>query len=271
MNSISIILIRIYNFFETHGLAFRVITISVFACMLYLAFKINLEEDITKALPQDYKIEKVNTIIQNTKFLDRLTVLISLKDTSQDALPDSLISFADKFVAKLDRQLPGYIKKINYKVDEEQILNLMKVITEHLPLYLDEKDYKSIDSLIDPKQIGKTLEQNYRTLTTSVGFGLKKIISKDPVGITFIALNKLSRMHYDENFDFNFRVYSKENIYIYAKNNPGKVIITNYSGQQIHLDVKKVGENLNQINVQKLKPGMYFIHIGSTSKSWIKL
>ncbi len=211
MNSISIILIRIYNFFETHGLAFRVITISVFACMLYLAFKINLEEDITKALPQDYKIEKVNTIIQNTKFLDRLTVLISLKDTSQDALPDSLISFADKFVAKLDRQLPGYIKKINYKVDEEQILNLMKVITEHLPLYLDEKDYKSIDSLIDPKQIGKTLEQNYRTLTTSVGFGLKKIISKDPVGITFIALNKLSRMQYDENFDlYDNRIFTKD-------------------------------------------------------------
>jgi len=90
-----------------------------------------------------------------------------------------------------------------------------------------------------------------------------------------IIANKKSTTGIDiKKEDISFEIYpnpAKENIYIYAKNNPGKVIITNYSGQAIHMDVKKVGENLNQINVQKLKPGMYFIHLGSTSKSWIKL
>ncbi|MFZ1378740.1 MAG: T9SS type A sorting domain-containing protein [Saprospiraceae bacterium] len=90
-----------------------------------------------------------------------------------------------------------------------------------------------------------------------------------------IIANKKSTTGIDiKKEDISFEIYpnpAKDNIYIYAKNNPGAVIITNYSGQQIHMDVKKVGENLNQINVQKLKPGMYFIHLGSTSKSWIKL
>ncbi|MBK6989171.1 MAG: hypothetical protein IPH33_13675 [Bacteroidetes bacterium] len=172
-----------------------------FCGMGYFAFKINLEEDIQKVLPKDIKITKVNDVIQKSKFLDKLTVLISLKDTSQNALPDSLISFADAFVSKVEKQLPGYIQKINYKVDDQQVLDIMNVISEHLPLYLDEKDYKSIDSLINPKQIEKTLEQDYRTLSTPVGIGLKKMISKDPVGITFIALNKLKQIQYDENFE----------------------------------------------------------------------
>ena len=55
-----------------------------------------MEEDISKILPKDKKIEKLNEVFQNSKFMDKLVVTVSLKDTSAAAQPDSLVAYADE-------------------------------------------------------------------------------------------------------------------------------------------------------------------------------
>ena len=80
-------------------------------------------------------------------------------------------------------------------------MELFGTISDHLPVYLNEKDYTEIDTLITPARVKETLEQNFRTLTSPAGIALKSMISKDPVGITFLGLKKLQQLQYDENFE----------------------------------------------------------------------
>ena len=194
------LLIRLYNFFENRRALFFVVFIASFLLAGFFASQVKFEEDISKILPKDKKIEKLNQVFQNSKFLDKLVITVSLRDKTVPAQPDSLVTFADTLVNKLQLNLSGYISKVNYKVDDGFTLDLMNTVTNHLPVFLEEIDYRSIDSLIQPGRIRETLQKNLRTLTSPAGIALKNIISKDPVGISFLGLKKLQQLQYDDNF-----------------------------------------------------------------------
>jgi uncharacterized protein len=196
----SVFFIRIYDFFEKRRLSLIILFSSLLLLMGWFSSRLKFEEDIAKILPSDKKIEKLNEVFQSSKFIDKLVVMVSLKDTAT-AAPDSLVNYTDSFVKKIDDKLRPFITKINDKVDDGLALELYGTISDHLPIYLDEKDYNSIDSLITPEKIKQTLEQNFRTLTSPAGIALKQMISNDPVGITFLGLKKIQQLQYDENFE----------------------------------------------------------------------
>ena len=195
------ILLNIYHFYEKRQPALYFTFAVIFLLAGWFAWQVKMEEDISKILPKDKKIEKLNEVFQNSKFMDKLVVTVSLKDTSAAAQPDSLVAYADELAENIQQKLSPYINKINAKVDDGLALELFETVSDHLPVYLNEKDYTQIDSLIQPAKIKETLEQNFRTLTSPAGFALKTIISKDPVGITFLGLKKLQQLQYDENFE----------------------------------------------------------------------
>ena len=62
--------------------------IASFAVIAFFASRIHFEEDISKILPHDKKIEKLNEVFQNSKFADKLVITVSLKDTAA-VQPDS--------------------------------------------------------------------------------------------------------------------------------------------------------------------------------------
>ena len=194
------IFISIYAFFKKNLAAFYTLFGLSFLLVAFFASKVKFEEDISKVLPKDKKIEKLNEVFQNSKFLDKLVLMISLKDSTAQQ-PDSLVAFADSVVEEADKKLHPYISKISARVDDNMVMDLFTTITDRLPVYLDEKDYKTVDSLIEPEKIKETLQQNIRTLTSPAGVALKNIISNDPVGISFIGLKKLQQLQYDENFE----------------------------------------------------------------------
>ena len=73
----------------------------IFLLAGWFAVQVKFEEDISKILPKDKKIEKLNEVFQNSKFMDKLVVTVSLKDTTAAAQPDSLVAYADAFVEKI--------------------------------------------------------------------------------------------------------------------------------------------------------------------------
>src|SRR5436190_7840003 len=184
------ILLHIYDYFKKHQPALYIVFAVIFLLTGWFAWQVKFEEDISKILPKDKKIEKLNQVFQNSKFMDKLVVTVSLKDTTAPASPDSLVAFADEFVESTQAKLSPFINKINYKVDDGLALELFGTVSDHLPVYLNEKDYAAIDSLITPEKIRETLEQNIRTLSSPAGIALKSMISKDPVGISFLGLKK---------------------------------------------------------------------------------
>lgn len=195
------ILIGIYNFFEKRRLTFFGVFAASFLLLGYFAMQVKFEEDISRILPKDKKTEKLNEVFQNSKFMDKLVVTVSLKDTSSTAQPDSLVAYAGALVEKLQEKLSPYIRKINDKVDDSLTMELFSTVSDHLPIYLDDKDYRAIDSLITPAKLKETLGQDFRTLTSPAGIALKNMISNDPVGITFLGLKKIQQLQYDENFE----------------------------------------------------------------------
>src|SRR5437868_4730617 len=136
------IFIGIYNFFQKHKLAFYSVFIGLFALAAFGALQINLEEDVSKFFPKDKKIEKLNEVFQNSKFMEKMVVVVSLKDSTAQAQPDSLISYTDDLVLHIQEDLNTYIRKVTYKVDEELALQMFGTLHDHLPVFLDETDYK---------------------------------------------------------------------------------------------------------------------------------
>lgn len=192
--------IAIYKYFEKNRPAFFISFGISFVLVSYFALQVRFEEDISKVLPKDKKIEKLNQVFQNSKFIDKLVVMVSQKDTTAEE-PDSLVAFADKLVSTLQTQLGSHINKINYGTDDDLIMELFNTIDDHLPIYLSEKDYRTIDTLMTEEKVKETLSQNFRTLSSPAGIALKSVITKDPLGISFIALKKLEELQYDKNFE----------------------------------------------------------------------
>ena len=195
------ILIKIYNYFNKHKIAFYGVFIGSFLMLLFIASKIKLEEDISKILPKDKTVDKMNKIFQQSKFMDKMVVMVSLKDTSAPPQPDSLVAFADEFSSQIKSRLEPFIEKVNDRIEDSSVMHLYHTIIGNLPIYLTTEDYKKIDTLIEAGQIKTTLQQNIHTLGSPSGIALKEMISNDPVGISFLGLKKMRNLQYDENYE----------------------------------------------------------------------
>ncbi|HTJ51700.1 MAG TPA: 1-acyl-sn-glycerol-3-phosphate acyltransferase [Cyclobacteriaceae bacterium] len=193
--------IAIYNYFIGRKAVFYLLFFGLFALVTLGAIKIDLEEDVSKFFPKDKKVEKLNEIFQNSKFMEKLIVMVSLKDSLQEPQPDSLITYTEELVATIETELKPYISKVSYKVDDEIALKMFGTLYDHLPVFLDESDYAEIDSLIQPGNIKATLENDYHQLVSPAGIVLKRMIAKDPVGISMLAVKKLKGLQFDENFE----------------------------------------------------------------------
>ena len=193
-----------YNLFKRHRIIFTFLIFGAFSSAGYLAYKLELEEDITKMMPRDEKIDKLNFILKNSKFTDKLIINISLSDTTAQSDPEKLIAFTDDLVKILqnDQRFTG-IKEIVYKIPEEMIYELYDTFYENMPIFLDESDYREIDRLITKTHIDSILRRNYKTLISPAGFAMKNFIIKDPLGLTTLVLKKLKAFKLDDNFDIH--------------------------------------------------------------------
>jgi len=191
----------LYDFFEKQRFIFWIVFVSILVMLSIGASQIKIEEDITKFFPEDKKVENLNYVFQNSKFAEQLTVMVSMKDSASAPNPDSLVVIADELIVRIENNLKPYVTKITSRVDEEKIFKIVNTVHDHLPVFLDDNDYIQLDSLLKPKNTRKAIQENYNQLVSPVGVGVKKIIIKDILGFSFLALRKLSGIQYDENFE----------------------------------------------------------------------
>ncbi len=192
--------LHIYNYFAKHRIIFFTVFIGLFLITGYFAAKIHPEEDISKILPKDRQTEKLNDLIQNAQFADRLVLMISMNDSTKSS-PGTLVNFSDSLTRSLLARYPGYVREVNDRVNDSMVPQLMLIMQDHLPAFLDSADYAPIDSLLTPQQLSRTLASDLHTLSSPAGMVLKSFISKDPVGMSQLAFKKIRRLQYDENFD----------------------------------------------------------------------
>jgi uncharacterized protein len=193
--------LTLYDFFAQHKGIFWGVFISIMLLLAAGASQIKIEEDITKFFPDDKKLENLNDVFQNSKLAEKLTVMVSVKDSADAPHPDSLTTIADELIARIGHDLKPYVTKIMGRVDDEKIFAIANTVHDHLPVFLDDEDYRQLDSLLKPENIEKVIKENYDQVVSPVGVGVKKIIVQDPLGFSFLALRKLKGIQYDENFE----------------------------------------------------------------------
>lgn len=177
--------IAVYRFFHTYKIAFVLLLLLLIGSVGYLASKIKLEEDISKMMPTDKKVEKLNFVFQNSKFLDKLVVNISLKDSTQEN-SDELIEFADSLVNRIQSKfISSHVKEITSKISDELMYNVYNSFYDNIPVFLEERDYTQIDALIADTSVNTIIAKNYKTLLSPASMMFKKKHCSRSIGYYF--------------------------------------------------------------------------------------
>jgi len=210
----------IYSYFAGHRKIFLSVLIGLFLLTGMTAIKIKPEEDISKILPKDRQAEKLNELLQEARFADKLVLMISLKDSGKIS-PEIQSAFADSFSVLLESRYPSLVRSVENRMSDSLIPQLMEMVWNHLPVFLEPEDYAGIDSLKNPQWVGALLAQDKRLLSSPAGMILRDRINRDPLGITNPVLKKIRQLQYDENFDlYDGHILSKDGRYMLLFVNP---------------------------------------------------
>lgn len=193
------IFISIFDYFNKNKAALYISFFTTLAFFAFFAFKVRFVENVYAIIPKDEKTEKLTQVFENSKFADKLIVMVSLKDSNATA-PNKLVLYADALAEKLQQQAGPYIKNLRYKIDEDFTYSLFETLQQHLPVFLTEQDYAKMDTLLQPETLAKSLNRNSSILSIPTSTTIKNIVLKDPSGLSFLALQKLQQLQYEDNF-----------------------------------------------------------------------
>lgn len=204
----------VYHLFNRFKVFFSILFLLITGLAAYFATQLTFSEDITKVLPRSEKISKLNFVYENAKFMDKVVFNIRLKD-SLDTDPNHLVDFAERLSDSLEANfIPAAVRSIDKAPDENEMMAIYDAVYDNLPLFFDEEDYEKIAGKLQPDSINKTLEANYKTLVSPMGMGTKRMIAKDPLHLTPIALNKFRTFQVSD----NLKLYRNQFLSIDEKN-----------------------------------------------------
>ncbi|WP_179348911.1 MMPL family transporter [Winogradskyella pacifica] len=165
--------------------------------LVFIASKIEFEEDITKLIPTNTENAELQKVLKNANFTDKIIVNIT-KGT--DGSVEDLTQYASQFIDSINNSSSFYIKQIQGQIDDNEIQKTASFIYDNLPLFLNEADYSTIANKIQKDSIAAITLKNYKTLISPSGIVTKDFILKDPLGLSFIALKKLQELSFGEDF-----------------------------------------------------------------------
>ncbi|MBP0905266.1 MMPL family transporter [Mariniflexile gromovii] len=163
----------------------------------FLAYHLEFEEDITKLIPQTQESSEAQKVLKQVNFADKIIVNIQRQD---QGTADDLITYAEAFIDSISKSSGQYIKQIQGRVEDDDVLNTLDFTYNNLPLFLNENDYQTITNKLYKDSIQSITSNNYKTLVSPSGFVAKDIILKDPLGLSFIGLKKLQELNIGDDF-----------------------------------------------------------------------
>lgn len=168
-----------------------------FACSLFFANQLKFEEDITRIIPKDEKNNALTKVILQLKFSDKIAVII--EKGSNGSLNDMTAQATD-FLDSI-QSLEPYYTDIQGEYDLDNFASTFDFVHQNLPLFLEKEDYQNLEQKLNKDSIAKIVEGNYKSLITPVGIVSKEFMLKDPLGLTFVALNKLKEKNLPADFE----------------------------------------------------------------------
>ena len=204
--------IFLYHRIQKHKTVFVLLLSAFVVATGYFASRVSFSEDITNVLPGSKKISRLNFVLDNSEFMEKVVFNISLNDTMEKPKPDLLSAFADQLADSITQQeIPDRVRNIEKAPDDSEMMKLYDFVYNNLPVFLDSADYKILAEKVSDTAIRQALASDLRTLMSPVGFGVKKMIKNDPLHLTVLVLEKLRMFQVSDNFElYNSHFITKD-------------------------------------------------------------
>ncbi len=138
--------LKLYRYFASHKAVFYTILLSTTAIFAYFASQVHFEENIATLLPKTRNSRECAVAFGNIKVKDKLFVEIAPSD-GVAADTDTLAARMDEFISYITSQEDAskYIGSTFYKIDTDDIMNVVYYALEALPCHLGEDFYPTLD------------------------------------------------------------------------------------------------------------------------------
>ena len=247
--------LSIYNLIHSKKIMSFVAMLLLFIGLGFVGSKIEFEEDITKLIPTNETTSAAEKVLKTVNFADKIIVTISRKP--EGSLQD-LTLYASQLIDSIHQKSGKYIKNIQGKVDDDNILKTLDFVYQNIPLFLDAEDYEQIKNKLSKDSLDAITNKNYKTLISPTGIVAKKTILKDPLGLSFIALQKFQQLNIEDGFTLydGFLVSKdKQNILLFIT--PTLASSETAENAQFVEDLYEINANLNATFQNKIS-GEYF-------------
>ena len=191
-------ILKIFDYFCRHAFArwtsLLIITLALIASIMRLSYK----EDIQDFLPLSETDRERMAVYQDISGMNRLLVVF---ESAGDA--EQTTQAIDCFVEVLEESdTAGWCQDLQATFDLESLSETMDFIYSNAPLFLTEKDYRQMDSLLAlPDFIDTKLEEDLNALMLPSGSILSENIGRDPLGFLAPALEELQQSKQESRFE----------------------------------------------------------------------
>lgn len=202
--------VAIYNFFNRQKALFWSVFIGLSVALAFLASRIRFQEDISSMLPDSKAIHAMNDVISHTQAGEQVIFQVSLKDSTVEDR-DSLIATATDFYTGLQARCGQWIDTISLQIGGGMEEAMAGIFQDNLPLFLSEKDFQQLDTLLTPQRIRTTLENNRKLLLSPASVVYKNLVATDPAGMSGMVWKKLSALQFDPNYEtYDGYIFAKD-------------------------------------------------------------
>ena len=203
--------ITLYNFFRRFPALFWGLFLATFGLFAFLSSRIHFAEDITSMLPDSKAIHAMNDVISHTQAGEQVIFVLSFKDTTAGENRDSLIALSTDFYTGMQQRTGKWIDTVNMQMGSGMEEQMISIFQNNLPLFLNEHDFKSLDTLLQPANIKATLEANRKILLSPASVVYAQMVASDPVGMSRLVWGKLAALQFDPNYEtYEGYIFSKD-------------------------------------------------------------
>jgi uncharacterized protein len=201
----------LYDYFRKKRVLFFGIIFAFLAFAAFLASRIRFEEDITRMISASGNKQSIIKAVEQSGILDRIVINIGTADTMNIPRPEEIIAVAAELADSLQSgSFAPFVRTVTFRTPDNIIDYAFDLVNRNLPVFLEDQDFESIEELITPAKTQEVLGNSYNSLMSPASFAMKKMIMRDPVGLTGIASSKFSSLQNDDYTIIDGCIFSRD-------------------------------------------------------------
>jgi len=177
-----------------HRLLCALIFVALSTGLLFQVSRLHYKEDISDFLPLGNDHQNALKVYQNISGANKMFAIFQCQDSTQSD-PDILVEAIELFTSEVEKHTPTDTKlQITSQIDIEKMSEMADFVYQNIPLFLTERDYARIDSLLaSPDYIRRQIQEDKQMLMFPAGGLLSGNIQGDPLNIFTPVVSSLQQ------------------------------------------------------------------------------